>query len=126
MGGHMKNQLAALPPNAPTRDGFGQAMLELGEKDKNVVALCADLTESVRLLKFQEQFPERFVEVGVAEQNLVGVAAGLALAGKIPFAASYVVFSPGRSWDQLRVSVCYSKLNVKIVGGHAGITVGPD
>lgn len=118
--------LPALPPNASTREGFGQAMVELGEKNKNVVALCADLTESLRLTAFKNSFPERFVEVGVAEQNLVGVSAGLALAGKIPFAGSFAVFSPGRSWDQLRVSVCYSNLNVKIIGGHAGLTVGPD
>lgn len=110
----------------PTRDGFGDALLKLGKSNKNVVVLSADLGESMRTQEFSKQFPERFVEVGVAEQNLIGVAAGLALSGKIPFAASYAVFSPGRSWDQLRVSVCYSKANVKIVGGHTGLTVGED
>lgn len=114
------------PEMGAIRDGFGQGLLEAAARNSNVVGLCADLTESVRMHHFAKQFPERFIEVGVAEQNLVGVAAGTALAGKIPFAASYAVFSPGRSWDQTRVSVCYSNLNVKLVGGHAGITVGPD
>jgi len=109
-----------------TRDGFGQGLVEAAEASGQVVGLCADVTESVRMLPFAQRFPDRFIEVGVAEQNLVGIAAGLALAGKVPFAASYAVFSPGRSWDQLRVSVCYSNLNVKIVGAHAGISVGPD
>lgn len=110
----------------PTRNGFGEALAELGEENKNIVGLCADLTESTRMHLFRDKFPERFVEVGVAEQNLMGVAAGMALEGKIPFAASYAVFSPGRNWDQIRVSVCYSQTNVKIVGGHAGLSVGPD
>ncbi len=111
---------------AATRDGFGQGMLELAEQNPNVFALCADLTESMRLNQFKDKFPNRFIQVGVAEQNLIGVAAGLALAGKIPFAASFAVFNPGRSWDQIRVSVAYGKLNVKIVGGHAGLVTGPD
>ncbi|GIW58833.1 MAG: transketolase [Candidatus Dojkabacteria bacterium] len=110
----------------PTRDGFGQGLLEIAKQNPNIVGLCADLTESTRMHWFAESFPERFIQVGVAEQNLIGVAAGLALEGKIPFAASYAVFSPGRNWDQLRVSVCYSNSNVKVVGGHAGLTVGPD
>lgn len=109
-----------------TRDGFGQALLELGVKNQDVVVLTADLAESTRAEAFGQKWPERFVEVGVAEQNLVGVAAGLAVSGKIPFATSYSVFSPGRSWDQIRVSVCYNQANVKIVGSHAGLTVGPD
>ena len=108
------------------RDGFGDALLELGEENSNVVALCADLTESTRVEKFAKKFPQRFIECGVAEQNMMGVAAGLALSGKIPFVASYATFSPGRNWDQLRVSVCYSKANVKIIGAHAGISVGAD
>ena len=108
------------------RDGFGEGMLLLGESRPEVVALCADLTESDRLDKFREKYPSRFVEVGVAEQNLIGVAAGMAHVGKIPFTASFAVFSPGRSWDQVRVSGCYSNNNVKIYGGHAGITVGED
>lgn len=110
----------------PTRDGFGEALLELGEQNEDIVALTGDLAESTRVLPFAEKFPDRFVECGVAEQNMMGVAAGLALAGKIPFAASYATFSPGRNWDQLRVSVCYSKANVKIIGAHTGVSVGPD
>lgn len=109
-----------------TRDGFGEALLELGEQDESVVALTADLAESTRVLPFAEKFPDRFIECGVAEQNMMGVAAGMALAGKIPFAASYATFSPGRAWDQLRVSVCYSKANVKVIGAHTGVSVGPD
>lgn len=109
-----------------TRDGFGVAMKELGASNNKIVALCADLTESMRLTAFQEAFPDRFVQVGVAEQNMIGVAAGLAMTGKIPFAASFAVFSPARSWDQIRVSVCYSNLNVKIIGGHTGVSVGED
>ncbi|HMQ02086.1 MAG TPA: transketolase family protein [Candidatus Doudnabacteria bacterium] len=109
-----------------TRDGFGEALLELGAQDERVVALTADLAESTRVLPFAEKYPERFIECGVAEQNMMGVAAGLALAGKIPFAASYATFSPGRNWDQLRVSVCYSEANVKVIGAHTGVSVGPD
>ncbi len=109
-----------------TRDGFGEALLELGEKDERIVALSGDLKESTRVKSFADKFPERFVQCGVAEQNMMGVAAGLALAGKIPFAASYATFSPGRNWDQLRVAVSYSKANVKVVGAHTGVSVGPD
>jgi len=110
----------------PTRDGYGQALLELGEKNPDVVVLTADLAESTRALPFGQKYPDRFIECGVAEQNMMGVAAGLALAGKIPFVSSYAVFSPGRNWDQLRVSVCYSRANVKIAGAHTGVSVGPD
>ncbi|MDQ6985072.1 MAG: transketolase family protein [Candidatus Dojkabacteria bacterium] len=109
-----------------TRDGFGEALVEAAKINKEIVALSADLTESVRLNHFKEHFPERFVEVGVAEQNMMGIAAGMAIAGKIPVVGSYAVFNPGRNWDQLRVSVCYSNLNVKVIGGHAGLSVGPD
>lgn len=108
------------------RDGFGDALVELGAQNSQVVALTADLMESTRVEKFAKKFPERFVECGVAEQNMMGVAAGLALSGKIPFVASYATFSPGRNWDQFRVSVCYSNTNVKVIGAHAGISVGPD
>ncbi len=108
------------------RDGFGQALHELGKSHWNVAALCADLGDSLKMTRFREAYPERFIEVGVAEQNLVGVAAGLGKEGFIPFAASYAAFSPGRTHDQIRVSVCYSNRNVKIVGGHAGLTTGPD
>ncbi|KKU09820.1 MAG: hypothetical protein UX12_C0001G0016, partial [Candidatus Collierbacteria bacterium GW2011_GWC1_45_47] len=96
------------------------------KRNEKVVALCADLRESVRVEGFSKAYPDRYIEVGVAEQNMIGIAAGLALEGFIPFAASYAVFSPGRSWDQIRVSVAYTHSNVKIVGGHAGISVGPD
>ena len=109
-----------------TRDGFGRGICSAAQQNPRVVALCADLDESVRLDDFEKKFPERFVQVGVAEQNLAGVAAGLALSGSIPFAASYAAFSPGRNFDQIRASICYSNLNVKLVGGHAGLTVGGD
>lgn len=111
---------------AATRDGYGQGLLALGEKNEKVVVLCADVTESTRSHWFAKKFPERFIEVGVAEQNLAGLAAGLALEGFIPFISSYAVFSPGRNWDQIRVSLCYSNANVKIAGHHAGLSVGPD
>jgi transketolase len=109
-----------------TREGFGEAINLLGKNNKNVVVVTADLGESMKVDDFEKAHPERFVQVGVAEQNMMGVAAGLALSGKIPFAVSYAVFNPGRNWDQMRVSVCYTNANVKIVGGHTGITVGPD
>lgn len=109
-----------------TRDGYGEGVVELGEKNKDVVVLTGDLKESTRVEEFSKKFPERFIECGVAEQNMMGIAAGLSAAGKIPFVSSYAVFSPGRSWDQLRVSVCYSNLNVNIVGAHTGVSVGPD
>ena len=109
-----------------TREGFGEAMVLLGRSDKSVVVVTADLGESMRVDEFEKQYPDRFVQVGVAEQNMMGVSAGLALSGKIPFAVSYAVFNPGRNWDQMRVSVCYTNANVKIVGGHTGISVGPD
>lgn len=110
----------------PSRNGFGEGLLHLGEHNKDVVALTGDLAESTRVLDFAKKYPERFVECGVAEQNMMGVAAGLALAGKTPFVASYATFSPGRSWDQLRVSVAYSQANVKVAGHHTGLSVGPD
>ncbi|MDQ3018650.1 MAG: transketolase family protein [bacterium] len=110
----------------PTRNGFGDGLVYLGEHDEKIVALSGDLTESTRVLDFAKKFPERFIQCGVAEQNMMGVAAGMALAGKTPFVCSYATFSPGRSWDQLRVSVAYSEANVKVVGAHAGVSVGPD
>jgi len=110
----------------PTRNGYGEGVIQLGEKNKDVVVLTGDLKESTRVEEFSKRFSERFIECGVAEQNMMGIAAGLASAGKIPFVSSYAVFSPGRSWDQLRVSVCYSNLNVNIVGAHTGVSVGPD
>ncbi len=111
---------------APTRDGYGIGVVELGEKDERIAVLCADLTESTRSNLFREKFPERFIEMGVAEQNMANVAVGLSLQGKIPFIATYAVFSPGRNWDQIRISSCYNKANVKFIGAHAGISVGPD
>lgn len=114
------------PGMEPSRDGFGRALALIGKTDKRVVALCCDLTDSTRVAWFKEKFPDRFVEIGVAEQNMAGIAAGMALMGKIPFMSSYATFSPGRNWDQIRVSICYSNLNVKIQGAHAGISVGPD
>ncbi len=110
----------------PTRNGYGEAVLELGERDERIVVLTADLAESTRVLEFAKKFPERFIECGVAEQNMMGVAAGLGLYGKTAFVSSYATFSPGRNWDQLRVSVCYSKANVKVAGCHTGVSVGPD
>lgn len=110
----------------PTRNGYGDALVSLGEQDERIVVLTADLAESTRALSFQKKFPNRFIECGIAEQNMVGVAAGLALSGKVPFASSYATFVPGRAWDQLRVSVCYTGANVKIAGAHSGISVGPD
>jgi transketolase len=110
----------------PTRNGYGEGVVELGQTDQNVVVLTGDLAGSTKAADFQKKFSDRFIEVGIAEQNMMGIAAGLAIAGKTPFISSYAVFSPGRSWDQLRVSVCYSNLNVKIAGAHTGISVGPD
>ena len=111
---------------AYTRDGFGRALLELGESNPNVVALCADLAESTRMLAFKEKYPERYIELGVAEQNMATVASGLANYGKIPFMASYATFSPGRNNEQIRTTISLNNLGVKIVGSHAGLSVGPD
>jgi len=110
----------------PTRDGAGKALVEFGEANKNLVVLTADVSESVRTHWFEQKFPNRLFEVGVAEQNLAGVAAGLAATGKIAVIAAYAVFSPGRNWDFIRVAVCYNNVNVKILGSHTGLTVGPD
>lgn len=110
----------------PIRAGFGKGLKAAGEMDVNIVALCADLTDSTQMSKFKEAFPDRFVEVGVAEQNLVTVASGMARAGKIPFTSSYAAFSPGRNWEQIRTTICLNDMPVKVVGSHAGISVGPD
>jgi transketolase len=109
-----------------TRDGFGQGLLEAAEANPAIVGLCADLSESTRMNFFAKRFPDRFIQVGVAEQNLAGLAAGFALAGKVPFAASYACFHPANSWGVIRTSICYSNLNVKIIGGHAGLSTGED
>jgi transketolase len=110
----------------PTRDGYGKGLVEAGEKDERVVVLCADLTESTRSHWFAEKFPERFIEIGVAEQNLAVVASGLANYGKIPFISSYATFSPGRNNEQIRTTISINNVPVKIGGAHAGISVGPD
>jgi transketolase len=109
-----------------TRRGFGEGLVLAADRDKNVVGLCADLNESTQMNLFAKKYPERFVQVGVAEQNLVTVASGMAAMGKIPFAASYAMFSPGRNWEQIRTTIAYNDRPVKIVGSHAGISVGPD
>jgi transketolase len=109
-----------------TRDGYGEALLELGEGDKNIVALSADLAESTRVHLFAKKFPERFFQVGVAEQNMAAVSAGLAYAGKTAFASSFGVFSPGRNWDFIRTAICYANADVKIASTHTGLTVGED
>ncbi len=110
----------------PIRKGFGRGLKKAGELDKNVVAACADLTESTQISLFREAFPDRYVEVGVAEQNLVTVGAGLAAMGKIPFVSSYAAFSPGRNWEQIRTTICLNDRPVKVIGSHAGVSVGPD
>lgn len=110
----------------PIRSGFGRGLKSAGEKNDQIVALCADLTDSTKMGEFKAAFPERFIEIGVAEQNLVTVASGLARAGKIPFTSSYAAFSPGRNWEQIRTTIALNQQPVKIVGSHAGISVGPD
>ena len=111
---------------APTRDGFGKGTVEAGRADPRIVVLCADLAESTRAEWFQKEFPERFIEMGVAEQNMATVAAGMALAGKIPFTASYAAFNPGRNYEQIRTTIALNNVSVKICGMHAGVSVGPD
>jgi transketolase len=110
----------------PSRKGFGRGLLEAGRLNDNVVAACADLTDSTQMSLFKAEFPDRFVEIGVAEQNLVTVGSGMAAMGKIPFVSSYAAFSPGRNWEQIRTTVCLNNQPVKIVGSHAGVSVGPD
>lgn len=108
------------------RNGFGEGLCAAAKQDVQIVALCADLTESTRMQAFAETFPDRFIEVGVAEQSMASVASGMAAMGKIPFMASYAMFSPGRNWEQIRTTIAYNGTNVKIVGAHAGVSVGPD
>jgi transketolase len=110
----------------PIRAGFGRGLKAAGEANENVVALCADLTDSTQMSLFKAEFPNRFVEIGVAEQNLVTVASGMARAGKIPFTSSYAAFSPGRNWEQIRTTIALNDMPVKVIGSHAGISVGPD
>jgi transketolase len=110
----------------PIRKGFGEGLLAAAENDSQIVGLCADLTESTQMHLFKEKFPDRFIEIGVAEQNLASVASGMAAMGKVPFITSYAMFSPGRNWEQIRTTICYNDRPVKIAGSHAGISVGPD
>jgi transketolase len=110
----------------PIRQGFGEGLLHAGVENDKIVALCADLVESTKMNIFADKFPERFVEIGVAEQNLVTVASGMAAMGKIPFVSSYAMFSPGRNWEQIRTTIAYNNRKVVIAGSHAGISVGPD
>lgn len=130
----MLNPLAKLNPKVldqsvemkAIREGYGDGLVIAGEKDPNVVVLCADLTESTRSQKFADKWPERFIQMGVAEQNLAAVAAGLGVSGKTAFISSYATFSPGRNWEQIRTTICYNDSNVKIAGHHAGLMTGPD
>lgn len=110
----------------PTRNGYGKALISLGKSNPNIVAMTADLVESTRTDEFQKQFPKQFIECGIAEQNMVAIAAGLAVTGKIPFIASYATFSPGKNWETIRTTVSYNNANVKIAGHHAGVMTGPD
>jgi transketolase len=110
----------------PTRDGYGQGVVEAARENPAVVVLCADLTESTRNIDFKKEFPDRFIQAGVHEQFLAAGGAGLALGGKIPFITSYAMFCPGRAWEQVRTNICLNAVNVKVIGSHAGISVGPD
>lgn len=110
----------------PIRMGFGRGLLEAGRRDERVLALCADLTDSTQMSLFKKEFPDRFVEVGIAEQNLATVASGMARAGRIPFTSSYAAFSPGRCWEQIKTTACLNELPVMTVGSHAGLITGPD
>lgn len=131
----MINQKAKLAPYlfeksklemVPTRNGYGEGLVLAGKENPNVVVLCGDLTESTRSILFQKEFPERFIECGIAEQNMMSVASGLALSGKVPFVSTYSVFCPGINWSQIRINVLQNEANVKIAGAHSGISVGPD
>lgn len=122
----LKENIFDTPEAAATRDGFGKGAVEAGKIDPNVVVLCADLAESTRAEWFQKEFPDRYVELGVAEQNMAGVASGMAAAGKVPFITSYAAFNPGRNWEQIRTTIALNEANVKICGMHAGVSVGPD
>ncbi len=122
----VENLTGSKVESEPTRNGFGRGLVEAGRRNDQVVALCADLADSTRMQAFKEVFPERFVEIGVAEQNLVTVGSGMAAMGKLPFVSSYAAFNPGRNWEQIRTTICLNNVPVKIIGSHAGISVGPD
>lgn len=126
MSNLVKNILSKDIEMIPTRNGYGEGLVEIGKKDSSVVVLCADLAESTRSKAFKDAFPERFIEVGVAEQNMASLAAGMALVGKTPFISSYAAFSPGRNNEQIRTTIAINDVNVKIAGAHAGVSVGPD
>src|SRR5574341_1472513 len=119
MGGTVTQKVA-------TRDAYGDALAALGKKRDDVVVLDADLSGSTKTSKFAKAFPERFFNIGIAEQDMMGTAAGLAVGGKLPFVSTFAVFATGRAWEQIRQSICYPNLNVKIVASHAGVTVGED
>lgn len=124
---HLQPNLQSGEPElVPTRNGYGDGLLEAGKRDERVVALCCDLTESTRTHIFAEAFPNRFFQMGIAEQSMASTGSGMAAMGKIPFIASYAMFSPGRNWEQVRTTIAYNQANVKIVGAHAGVSVGPD
>lgn len=110
----------------PTRNGYGEGLIEAGRKDKNIVVLCCDLTESTRSEMFKKAFPDRFIQMGIAEQALASIGAGMSMAGKVPFISSYAAFSPGRNWEQIKTTIALQNSNVKIAGAHAGLSVGPD
>lgn len=110
----------------PVRKGFGEGLVIAAETNSNIVGLCADLTESTQMHLFKKKFPERFLEIGIAEQNMASVASGMAAMGKLPFITSYAMFSPGRNWEQIRTTICYNDRKVIIAGSHAGLSVGPD
>lgn len=118
--------LSDTPEMVPIRNGFGDGLLIAADANQQVVGLCADLVESTRMEAFAKKYPKRFIEIGVAEQNLASVASGMAAMGKIPFISSYAMFSPGRNWEQIRTTICYNDVPVKIAGSHAGVSVGPD
>ena len=122
----MKRKEYTYTEKKDTRSGFGDGLLEIGRRNKNIVALCADLTGSLKMNAFKNEFPERFFQVGVAEANMIGIAAGLTIGGKIPFTGTFANFSTGRVYDQIRQSIAYSGKNVKICASHAGISLGED
>jgi transketolase len=130
----MINQNAKLNPKllkedieqVPTRFGYGEGLVIAGKENSNIVALCADLTDSTKTSEFKKVFPDRFVEMGITEQNMASLASGMAAAGKVPFISSYAMFAPGRNWEQIRTTICYNNQNVKIAGAHSGVSVGPD
>lgn len=123
---YIRPEFFSEPTKTPIRNGFGDGLVSAGDANEEVVALCCDLVDSTKTADFANAYSNRFIEMGIAEQNMAGVGAGMALGGKIPFITSYAVFCPGRNWDQIRVSICYTNANVKIVGSHAGVSVGPD